>query len=74
MKPVYFPFICAAMAHLNKGKITKLRIKKTSISISLLDNPINGAILTKAYSFPRAFLHISEIILYIIVIKIQLPV
>ena len=30
------------------------------MSILLLDNPINGAIPTKAFSFPRAFLHISE--------------
>ena len=29
MKPVYFPINCAAMADLNKGKITKLRIKKS---------------------------------------------
>ena len=27
----------------------------------LLDNPINGAILAKAFSFPRAFLDISKI-------------
>ena len=27
MKPVYFPIICAAVAHLNKGTITKLKIK-----------------------------------------------
>ena len=27
MKPVYFPIICAVVAHPNKGTITKSRIK-----------------------------------------------
>ena len=76
MKPVYFPIVCAAVAHQNKGTITKLRIKKGVISIRLLDNPINDAILTKAFSFSRA----NDICIfqntYIrnMVIKIQLPV
>ena len=51
MKLVYFPIICAAVAHPNKGTITKLKIKKGVFSIRLLDNPINGAILAKAFSF-----------------------
>ena len=61
MKPACFPIVYAAVAHSNKVTIAKLRIKKVFISIRLLDNPINDAILTKAFSFPRAFLHISEI-------------
>ena len=61
MKPVYFSIICAAVAHPNKGKITKLRIKTGVISIRLLDNAINGAILAKAFSSPQAFLHLLEI-------------
>ena len=28
MKPVYFPIICGAVAHPNKGTITELRILK----------------------------------------------
>ena len=31
------------------------------MSIHLLDNTMNGAILAKAFSFPLAFLHTSEI-------------
>ena len=38
---------------------TNLRIKKAFISIRILDSPINGAIPTKAFSFQRAFIHIS---------------
>ena len=30
------------------------------MSICLLDNPMNGAILAKAFSFPLAFSHTSE--------------
>ena len=48
MKPVYFPIVSAAVARRNKETITKLDVKKALISIPLLDNPINGAILTKA--------------------------
>ena len=61
MKPVYFYIICAVVAHPNKGTITKLRVKTGVHSICLLGNPINGAILTKAFSFPQAFSHLLEI-------------
>ena len=31
------------------------------MGIRLLDNPMNGVILAKAFSFPLVFLHTSEI-------------
>ena len=61
MKPVYFLIICMAVAHPNKGIIIKLRIKKRVYQyIHLSENSVNGAILAKAFSFPPAFLCISE--------------
>ena len=58
MKPFYFPIICAIVVLPNKGKIAKLGIKKAFISIILLGNPINGAILAKVslqrfYIYPK---------------------
>lgn len=49
------------MAYPNKGPIIKSKIKKVFINIRLLDNPTNNVILTKAFRFPPAFLHIPKI-------------
>ena len=49
------------MIHPNEGTITKLGIKKVFISLGLMYNPMNGAILAKAFSFLQAFLDTSEI-------------
>ena len=54
MELVYFLIICAALGHPNEGTITKLRIKKTFISMRLFDSSINGTVLTKTFSFPSA--------------------
>ena len=62
MKLIYFPIICATMTHPNQGTITTLRNEKgVHEYTSLLVNSMNDTILSKAFSFPLAFLHTSEI-------------
>ena len=61
MKPVYFPIINATVTHLHQGTIAKLGIKKAFMSVRLLDNHMNDAILAKVFSVPVASLHTLEI-------------